>query len=293
MKKSKFPYIVLFPMVALLTVFVIIPIVASFVISFMQYNPLSAENNSFVGFANFQRLFKDEYFLLALKNTVYFVVVMTAVNIALSLTTAQLLCSLSSNKWRSLFRVSFFLPCVAPLAATSVVWMRSILPLKGGLINMILTAFGGSAMNWLGSASLLMTSIMIVSTWADLGYNIVLLIAGIQGIPNDFYEAAEIDGAGPIRRFFKITMPLLNKTLSFVLISTVISQFQVFAQFDIMAKGGGPGRAASVLSTFIYGQGFGTGKNMGYASAAAVIMFLIILVITMIQRRMSKTDWGY
>lgn len=292
MKKSKFPYLVLTPMLLLLTVFVALPIIASFVISFMDYNPLRSEGNALVGFKNFIRLFQDEYFIIALKNTFYFTLVASVINLILSVLFAQLLCSLHSNKSRSLFRVLLFMPCVAPLAASAIVWARSIFPLKGGLLNMALGALGMAPVNWLGSVAMVMPSIIAVTLWADLGYNIVLLISGIEGIPGDFYEAAQIDGAGALRRFFQITLPLLSRTLSFVILMTIISYFQAFAQFSIMVKGGGVGYSASVLSTFIYEKGF-TNKDMGYASAVAVVLFIIVMVVTMVQRRMSKTDWGY
>ena len=113
-----------------------------------------------------------------------------------------------------------------------------------------------------------------------------------QGIPRDFYEAAEIDGAGPVRRFFSITLPLLTRTFSFVCIMTIISQFQAFAQFSILAPTGGPSRSAYVLGTYIYRIGF-VSHDMGYASAVSVTLFLIMLVITLIQQRMNRVDWRY
>lgn len=292
LKKSRFPYFVLIPMLLCLTIFVIIPIIGSFVIAFFDYNPLRQDGgNIFVGLANFRNLFSDELFLTSLKNTLFYVVVMVSINICFTLVIAQVLSSLRSNKWRSLFRTSFFLPCVAPLAAVSIVWTKSLFPTKGGL-NLLLSVFGVAPINWLGNAETLMPAILIISLWADVGYNIVLFIAGIQGIPDDCYEAAEIDGAGPIRRFFQITLPLLARTTTFVIIMTLISQFQAFAQFAIIAADGGPGRAGYVLSTFIYNVGFKQ-KDMGYASAISVALFLIIMAVTIIQRRLNKVDWGY
>ena len=292
MKKTKFPYYVLAPMLLLLFIFIILPIIASFVFAFMDYNPLrSAEGNVFIGFANFKRLFTDELYIISLKNTLYYTFVMVAINLCLTLTTSALLCALSSNKWRSLFRTLFFLPCVAPLAAVAVVWQKCIFPIKGTL-NHLFGLFGIPAVNWVGSAGMLMTSLLILSLWADVGYNTVLFIAGMQGIPKDFYEASEIDGAGPLRRFFSITMPLLTRTFTFVCIMTLISQFQAFPQFQILAQDGGPGRAGYVLSTYIYYEGF-VAKDMGYASAVSVSLFLIILVVTLIQQRLNRVDWRY
>ena len=180
---------------------------------------------------------------------------------------------------------------MAPLAAVAVVWMRCILPPKGGLINLGLGLLGISPINWM-DASHLMNAIIMLSLWADIGYNIILFISGIEGIPTNYFEAAEIDGAGPIRRFFSITFPLLNRTFSFVLITTVISYFQAFAQFSILAKEGGAGRSAYVMSTYIYNMGF-VSKDMGYASAVSVVLFAVIMLCTLIQRRLVKVDWGY
>lgn len=279
-------------MLALLVVFVALPIIMSFVIAFLDYNPLRQEGNVFVGFDNFLRLFRDDTFKKAFGNTIVFVGVCCVVNICVSLLIAYLLAMLRQARWRNLFRVLFFMPCVAPLSAIAVVWMRSILNTKGGLINMAIGALGIAPINWLGNAATLLPSIIMLSLWADLGYNIVLFIAGIEGIPSTYYDAAEIDGANAWQRFFQITIPLLNKTLTFVLIMTVISFFQAFAQFVIMAPNGGAGRAGYVLSNYIYFTGF-TGKNMGYASAISLILFGMILVITMIQKHATKADWGY
>jgi len=293
MKKSKFPYIVLTPMLLCLFLFIAVPIVGSFVISFFDYNPLRrGVGDQFIGFHNFEVLFRDSMFHTTLLNTLYYVFVMVGINLCMTLVIAQVLCSLTSNKWRSLFRVNFFMPCVAPLTAVAVVWQRTILPTKGGGMNMLLGLLGVQPINWLNSASMLMPSMIILSLWADVGYNIILFIAGMQGIPDDFHEAAQIDGANAVQRFFLLTLPLLGRTLAFVVAMTFISQFQAFAQFSIIAKDGGPGRAAYVLSTYIYNVGFKV-KDMGYASAVSLALFALIMVVTVAQRRLSRIDWGY
>lgn len=292
MKRSKFPYYVLAPMLVLLVLFIIAPIIGSFVIAFFDYNPLrTAGGNHFTGFQNFLALFSDELFIKSLVNTLYYVGVMVGINLVMTLIIAWALCSLKSNKWRSLFRVNFFMPCVAPLAAVAIIWQRSLFITRGGL-NMLIAPLGFPAVNWLGQASMLMPSMIMLSLWADVGYNIILFIAGIQGIPDDFFEAAEIDGAGAITRFLRITLPLLGRTLTFVIAMTLISQFQAFAQFSIIAQDGGTGRAAYVLSTYIYDVGFKI-KDMGYASAVSIALFLLILIVTLFQKRLSRVDWGY
>jgi len=144
----------------------------------------------------------------------------------------------------------------------------------------------------MGDSTMLMPALILFTVWADMGYNTVLLTAGAEGIPHDLYEAANIDGAGPLWRFFKITVPLLGRVMMFIIPMTLISHFQMFAQFEIMARNGGPSRAGQVLTTYIYYSGF-RAKDLGYASAISVTLFLMILIITTVQRRISRIDWEY
>lgn len=292
MKKTIFPYLVLAPMLLLLIVFLVLPILGSFAISLFDYNPLRSTGNTFIQFANFAKLSSDELFGISFRNTLTYVFTMVAINLAITLLFAQLLTSLNSNKWRSLFRVLLFMPCVAPLAAVSVIWSKGIFPTKGGLLNTALSLFGVSPINWLGNASMLMPSLLLLSLWADIGYNIILFISGLQGIPQDYMDAARIDGAGAVRRFFYVTFPLLGRTFSYVTAMTLISQFQAFAQFSVIAPDGGIGRSGYVLSTYIYDMGF-RNKDMGYASAISLMLFLVILVVTLIQQRLNRVNWGY
>ena len=157
---------------------------------------------------------------------------------------------------------------------------------------MLITALGGMPINWVGSPIMVLPSIILFTVWVDIGYNTVLFTAGMDGIPKDFYESADIDGAGPLVRFFKITLPLLGRTFSFVSVMTLISHFQMFAQFEILAREGGPGKAGQVLTTFIYFSGF-KAKDMGYASTISVTLFLVIFAITIVQRRLNRVDWEY
>ena len=291
MKNNRFAALVLTPALALLTLFVVLPIVGSFYFSLFDYNPLRV-SNPFLGLGNYARLFKDSVYMKSLINTITFVFVTVAINISLTLVLSQFIAAIKRKWLRNLVLAAIFMACVAPVANSSVVWSRSIYPTKGGLLNMAITALGGSHVNWVGSASMLMPSLILFTVWVDIGYNTVLFTAGTEGIPSDFYEAADIDGAGVIQRFFGITLPLLGRTFSFVSVMTLISHFQMFAQFEIMARDGGPGKAGQVLTTYIYYSGF-KAKDMGYASAISVTLFLFILVITIVQQRLNKVDWGY
>ncbi len=291
MRNNKFVAIILVPVFIHLCIFIIGPIIGGFLISFMNYNPLRS-GNIFVQLDNYKKLVVDPRFSKALKNTLFFVFVTVSLNITISLIFANLISSFKSNGTRSLFRMVFFLPCVAPLVASSVVWGRSIFPTSNGLLNMFLTDIGLSAVNWLGDANVLMWSIILFTIWVDIGYNIIIFSAGLDGIPEEFYEAASIDGAGPLTCFFYITIPLLRRTLSFVIVMTLISHFQMFAQFDVMVLKSGPQDSGLVLTSYIYKTAFEY-KNMGYASAISMMLFFIILGFTIIERGMNKIDWEY
>ena len=291
MKNNRFVAIVLIPALLLLTLFIVIPIIGSFVISLYDYNPLRS-HNIFLGLGNYKRLLSDLVFLRTLKNTLVFVFVTVAVNISLTLVISQFISGIQRRIFRNLLLAIVFLPCVAPIANSAVVWSRSLFPTRGGLFNTVISSFGLEPVNWLGNPAMLMPALIMFTVWVDVGYNTVLFTAGMEGIPKDFYEAADIDGIGPIRRFFKITLPLLGRTFSFVSVMTIISHFQMFAQFEIMARDGGAGKAGQVMTTFIYYAGF-KAKDMGYASTISVALFFVILIITIVQRRLNRIDWEY
>ena len=291
MKNDRFVAMVLIPALVLLTLFVVIPIVGSFVISLFDYNPLRA-SNVFLGFDNYKRALSDPVYVKAVKNSLIFVFVTVAINISLTLLLAQCIAGIKRKPLRNLALVAIFLPCVAPIANSAVVWSRSLFPPRAGLFNIIISMLGGTPVEWISSAQMLLPSIIMFTIWADIGYNTVLFTAGIDGIPHDFYEAADIDGAGPVLRFFKITLPLLGRTFSFVAAMTMISHFQMFAQFMIFARTGGTNNSGRVLTTYIYYIGF-TAKDMGYASAISVTLFVMILIFTMVQQRLNRVDWGY
>jgi len=291
MKNNRFVVLVLAPALGLLTLFIVIPILGSFFFSLFDYNPLRA-SNPFLGLANYKRLISDEVYLISLRNTLVFVFFTVLANIMLTLVLANFISGLNRKWVRNLILVAIFLPCIAPIANSAVVWSRSIFATRGGLINMAIEALGGAPLNWIGNPSLLMPGLIIFTVWADIGYNTILFTAGMDGIPKDFYEAAEIDGANPFLVFFKVTMPLLGRVFAFVSVMTLISHFQMFAQFEIIARNGGPSRAGQVLTTFIYYAGF-RAKDMGYASAISVTLFLLILIITLVQRRINRVDWEY
>lgn len=291
MKNKKFVLLVLIPAFLHLFLFIIGPIIAGIGISFFDYNPLHSVQQ-FIGFDNYIRLWSDPLFRKALFNTLIFVVVTVSLNVGLSLGIAILINTYKSNRVRSLFRMVFFLPCVAPLVASSVVWSKSIFTTVNGLANVFLKSVGMAPVNWLGDPNVLMLSIVIFTLWADIGYNIVLFTAGLDSIPKEIYEASEVDGVSKYQQFKNITLPLLGRTFTFVLIMTIISHFQMFAQFSVMAVKNGPLNSGLVMTSYIYKMAFEL-KDMGYASAISVVFFVIILIVSLVQQKMNKVEWTY
>ena len=272
-------------------VFIVIPIVIGLVISFFNYNPLSS-GNKFIGLENFVRLVQDADFRKALLNTLLFVLITVTLNIGIALVVAQMISWFKSNKVRSFFRMVFFLPCIAPMVATSVVFARSIFPTTTGFLNVALNKIGIDSINWLGDPKVVMISLIIYTIWVDVGYNVILFSAGIDGIPSYVYEAADLDGASEWVKFRKITWPLLGRSFQFVIVQTLISHFQMFAQFAVLILKDGPQNSGLVLSRYIYKMAFEY-KDMGYASAVSLVLFVIIMTLSLIEQKKSAVDWEY
>ena len=287
----KFLLLVLIPIFIEAIIFLVIPILGTCGISFMNYNPLS-HSAEFVGLQNYKEMLDDPDAGIAFKNTIVFTVVAVCLNIVISLAIATLISQMKSNKTRSFFRMIVFLPCMAPMVASAVVWGRSILNTKIGLVNQIIEAFGGEGVAWTGDAHYVMFSVIIFTLWADLGYNIILFSAGIDGIPGEVYEAADLDGAGGWKKWYNITLPLLGRTTTFVILMTLISYFQMFAQFSVLLFKDGPQNSGLVLTSYIYENAF-IYKEMGYAAALSVVLFLLITIVSLIQQRINKVDWEY
>jgi len=291
LKNNKFVFAVLFPIFVLVIIFLILPLIYGLGISFFEYNPLR-QKNPFVGLSNYVKLFRDDVFVKATINTLFFVFVTVPINIVFTLTLAKFINTLHSNKFRSFFRTLYFLPCVAPMVVAATVWGGNIFSTRYGILNTILSSMGMQRVNFIGDARLVMYCLIVFTVWVDFGYNTVLFSAGLDAIPAQFEEAGKIDGAGPFQRFIYITFPLLRRTFVFVTIMTIISHFQMFVQFMVLAQRGGPNNASTVLTFYVYKLAF-INKDMGYASAVAFVLFVIIMIVTLIQRRLNRIDWGY
>jgi multiple sugar transport system permease protein len=258
-------------------IFTAIPVGAAFVLAFYDYDLLLGA--SWAGLENFREMFTtDEVFRAALINTVYFTAVSVPLSVVLGLVTALLVNQ--ALRGIVIFRSIFLLPYVTVTVALSLVWKWIYLP-DIGLINSVLGVFGIDGPPWLTSGTWAMPALILMSVWKGFGYNMVIFLAGLQGIPDHLYDAAKVDGATAWRRFLNVTLPLLSPTTFFVVVISVISSFQVFDQALIMTNGG-PGTATTTLVLYIYQKGFQS-FEMGYAAAVALVLFAAIFVFTVIQ----------
>ncbi len=262
--------------------FQFVPILISMYASLTSWDGLRSPQ--FVGIANFVRLVtNDRFFRITLRNTLTY----TFGHIPLTLGLALCLALLCNRKMIGVtwFRTAYFTPVVTNSVAISLVWLWLYAP-DVGLFNWFLSLFGIDGPDWLSSSRWAMPAIILVSVWHGAGYPMVILLAGLQGIPQMLYEAATIDGASAWRRFRHVTLPLLTPTLFFLTITQFISSFQVFGLIYVMTRGG-PANATNVYIYYLYQNAFSYGK-MGYASAMAWILFAVIASITLIQWRLQK-----
>jgi multiple sugar transport system permease protein len=275
------------PALALIGVFFFLPVAASLLLSvtdFDLYGIANPSNTRFVGFDNYSRLLQTPDFWLALRNTFYFAFVGGPLTIAVSLGAALLLSS-KLVRFKSFFRTIYFTPFVTTLVAVAIVW-KYLYHTRYGLFNYALGAIGIGPIDWLGDPNWAMPAIILMAVWKSFGYNMLIFIAGLQAIPEDLYDAAEIDGASAVRRFFSITLPMLAPTLVFVSVITMIGYFQLFAEPYVMTQGG-PLRSTTSVVLLMYEEGFRWWR-MGYAAAIAFVLFIVILLATLVQFRLQK-----
>lgn len=269
-------YLFMGPSFIHLFLFFIGPMAFILYLAFHQWNIVDPVK-PFIGLKNFVDLFRDDLFWGALKNTLLYTL-HVPVAMALSLGIAALLNQ--EIRGVTLWRTIFFLPAVTSYVAVAMVWQWMYHP-HFGFINYLLNFLGLGPYPWLTSPTTALLSIMIMAVWIQIGYQMVIFLAGLQSIPLHYYEAAIIDGASGWQRFRRITLPLLKPTTFFVLVTSVISSFQVFTSVFVMTEGG-PSRSTDVAVYHVYQQGWEYLK-MGYASAMALVLLAIILVVTLIQ----------
>ena len=277
-------YIFVAPAVILLIAFLVVPMIYTVYFSGFKYQIMRPDAMKFIGFENYQKLFSDKNFWLALKNTVYFTVIVVPCQCALALALALLV----SKKFRgvAVFRTMYFAPQLTSMVVISVLWsvLYNANP-NTGLINSILVSLGMSPIKFLSDASTAMNSIIFMSAWQGAGYQMMIFLAGLQGIPKDQYEAASVDGATKFKQFLYITLPGLKGTIKYVIMITMIQAMKLFTQPYIMTQGG-PKNSTKTLVYYIYTQGFQKG-NFGYACSIAAVFFVIVVCMSMAMKKVT------
>ena len=264
-----------------------LPVAAGLLLSltdFDIYAVASPDTARFVGLANYGRLLADPVFRQALVNTLYFVVVGGPLSVAVSLAAALLLAS-KLARFPTFYRSVYFAPVVTTLVAVAVVWRYLDHP-RYGLLDQALGAIGIRPIDWLGDPHWAMPAIIVLAVWKNFGYNMLILIAGLQRIPDELYEAAALDGAGWWSRFRHVTLPGLGPMLLFVSVLTMLGNFQLFAEPYVMTQGG-PLRSTTTLVMLMYEEGFRWWR-MGHAATIACLLFVIMLAGTLLQLRLQR-----
>jgi ABC-type sugar transport system permease subunit len=277
------------PFMIVFGVFLAFPIIASFALSFTSFglkdlaSPIGA---TFVGLKNYADLLGDGKFWTALFNTFYFVVVGVPLTLAIGLLIANAL-NRGVNRFKTVFRVGYYLPVITSIVAIAVVW-RFLLSPDVGLVNMLLADIGIKGPAWLADPILAMPSIIAMAIWRNLGFAMVVFLAGMQAIPAALYEAASIDGAGRWQALRFITIPMLRPTILFMTVITTIGYLQLFEEPFVMTDGGPLDKTLSV-TMYMYQQGF-TFFHQGYASAIAYVLFVIVAIAAFVQFRFLRSD---
>lgn len=275
------------PALALISVFFLLPVAGAFLLSFTDFDIYSIgdpASTRFVGLGNYRTLWESPLFWTALRNTTWFVVVGGPLSVLASLVAAVLVHS-RLVRFRPFFRSAFFAPWVTTLVAVALVW-RYVYHPQYGPLNALLQGLGLPAVDWLGNPDWAMPAIILLSVWKNFGYNMLVFLAGLASIPDELYEAAELDGAGAWHRFRHITVPMLGPTFVFVGVVTMIASFQLFSEPYVMTQGG-PLKSTLTLMLLMYEEGFRWWR-LGFATAIAVVLFLLTLVGTLIQLRLRR-----
>ncbi len=289
MQASRAGWWFILPALLVLVTFFFLPVLAALLMSltdFDLYALRDVANLRFVGLANYATLLQDPLFWKSLGNTLYFVVLGVPLSIATSLG-AALLVNARAARLKGLFRTLFFAPVVTTLVAVAVVW-RYIFHTRYGFLNYLLDLVGIAPIDWMGNPHWAMPAIIVLAVWKNFGYNMIILLAALQSIPDDLYEAARIDGAGSWQLFWHITLPGLKPVLLLVSVLTVTGYFQLFAEPYVMTEGGPLQSTLSVLY-FMYEEGF-KWWNLGRSSAVAFLLFVLIFAVTAVQFRLVRGE---
>lgn len=284
-KEALAGWLFLSPVYLCILILGVFPVLFSLFLSFCQWNLVGGLSSiKVIGLDNFKLLFEDDKFYMALKNNLTY----TAITVPIGLVLALILSVLIHTRvfGQSYFKIAFFIPYISSITALGAIWSALYHPSLGPINQFLLHMGVTNPPKWLADTHYSLTSIMIIAIWAALGYQMIIFIAGLTNIPDELYEAANMDGASSFQQFFRITLPLLAPTTSFLFITTLMSSFKVF---DLIAflTGGGPNDSSTVLVYRIYEEGF-QNFRMGYASAISWVLFLVIGVVTLITYRLQK-----
>jgi len=275
--------LVVVALIAFFITFFFAPILMAFVGSFHLWNPLKGQYQ-WNGITNWKMVLNNSLFWRAMGNTVWFSVVAVVARVFIGLLLASALHA-KRVKWKSLFRTLYYLPTITPMVAVAFVWKFMYQP-QFGLLNQLLN----TKINWLFDAHYAMSAILLLTIWKDFGYAVVILLGGLYSLPTDCLEAAEIDGASAWQRFRTITLPLLQPTILFIVITSLISYFQTYIPVMVLTQGG-PGTQTYLASYIIYDQAF-VKYNFGYSSAISFVLFLVIAMLTVLSFRISGKNDG-
>ena len=271
------------PALILLFTFLILPVILAFVYSFMNYNMLNPDGKVFTGLDNYIRLFQDSIFLTSLKNTLYFTILVVPIQCSVALGLALLVNK--KVKVAGIGRVFFFSHVVTSMVVVAILW-TFLYNVDSGIINNALNFFGIENQPFLLSADQAMNSIIFMSVWQAAGFQMMIFLAGLKDVPEELYEAAEMDGANVWQKFKHVTLPSISHVTGFVLIITTIQAFRLFIQPFVMTNGG-PSDSTKTLVFMLYENGFQF-RDVGYSSAIAVVFFVIVLVSSFILKKVLK-----
>jgi len=277
------------PTIIGLIVLNIIPIIQTAYMSFFKSGDFG-RNHVFVGLDNYVRMFHDPQVWQAVVNTLIYTLLVVPISIAFAMLIAVLLNR--PIKGKSIYRTIYFIPMIAAPAAVTMVW-RWLYNSNFGLINYLLSLFGIPPVNWTTDPRIAIVSIAIIGIWSIVGYNMVLLLAGLQEIPRDYYEASEIDGAGKVKQFFTVTLPLVTPTLFFVMVTTIIQSMQVFDVIYMMIDITNPAYEKTVSLVYLFYNNSFKYSDKGYGSAIVMLLLSIIMIITVIQIKVQKKWVNY
>ena len=271
-------YVFIAPVTLGLLVFYIWPFIQNFWFSFNDVNKFNVTH--FIGLDNYKQLIGDAEVWTTFGNTLKYVVFTVPIGLFLSICIAALLNA--KIRGTSIYRTLYFLPSVTMAAAVAMVW-KWVFNEKMGILNSIIAGLGGERVGWLTNSKTALFIVMLVGLWMSVGYNMIILLAGMQGIPKTYYEAASIDGAGGLAQFFKITIPLLTPSIFFVMITSIISGFQVFDVVYMMVLKSNPAyESTQTVVMLFYRQAFDYGYK-GYAAAISILIFIAIMIVTIFQ----------